>query len=222
MKILAFDCAGAQCAAAVSIDGETAAEAGIRSERGHAQLLMPLLVRLAAEAGLTLRGFDRFAVTTGPGSFTGIRVALAAARGLALGADKPVVGITNFAAIAADAAQAGIPAPRLLIAIESRRAECFAQLFDPAGRPLAEPAMLAPEAIPAWLGPGAVALAGDAARRVLPGLPGATGMGARFDMADPAIVARLAAYGPAEDAPRPFYLRAPDAVPAKTRLRAAP
>jgi tRNA threonylcarbamoyladenosine biosynthesis protein TsaB len=216
MRILAFDCAGAQCAAAILADGRIVAEKRILAERGHAQLLIPLLIELLGDAGLGFGDIDRFAATTGPGSFTGIRVALAAAHGLALGTGKPIIGITMFEALAAMAAEAGIAAPRLLVAIDSRRAELFVQMFDPAGVVLCEPAMLAPDAIAGWAGPGALALTGDAAHLVAPHL-NAIADSAWTTQVDPRVVARLAADRAAGPAPAPFYLRAPDAVPARIR-----
>jgi len=216
MRILAFDCAGAQCAAAILADGRVVAEKRILAARGHAQLLIPLLIELLGAAGLGFGDIDRFAATTGPGSFTGIRVALAAAHGLALGTGKPIIGITMFEALAAMAAEAGIAAPRLLVAIDSRRAELFVQLFDPAGAALGEPAMLSPEAIAAWAGPGRLALTGDAAHLVAPHLDEIVDT-AWTTQIDPVIVARLAAGRAAGPAPAPFYLRAPDAVPARIR-----
>jgi tRNA threonylcarbamoyladenosine biosynthesis protein TsaB len=215
MRILAFDCAGAQCAAAILTDGHVTAEKRLVAERGHAQLLIPMLVELLDSAGLAFADIDRFAVTTGPGSFTGIRVALAAAHGLALGTDKPIIGVTNFEALAAAAADTGIAESRLLVAIESRRAELFVQLFDRTGTALGAPAMLAPDAIRDWAGPEPVALAGDAATR-LTGLFGGSAESGPASV-DPAVVARLAAGRSAGPAPAPFYLRAPDAVPARVR-----
>jgi tRNA threonylcarbamoyladenosine biosynthesis protein TsaB len=216
MRILAFDCAGAQCAAAVLSDGRILAERHIDSDRGHAQLLMPLLVELTAKAGLALGGFDRFAVTAGPGSFTGIRVALAAAHGLALGTGKPVVGINVFDVLAAQAAASGVPAPHLVVAIDSRRAELFVQRFDAAGQADSEPAMLAPADVASWAGPGPLALAGDGAATLAPYLPSAiqAGLPSRID---PAALARLAATREAGPPPTPFYLRPPDATPARRR-----
>jgi len=216
MRILAFDCAGAGCAAALTADGKTLAARTVLAERGHAQLLIPLLSGLLDEAGLAFGDIDRFAVTTGPGSFTGIRVALAAAHGLALGTGKPIVGVTVFEAMAAAPRTA---ATRLLVAIDSRRAELFVQLFDAMGVPLAEPAMLAPEAVAGWAGPGALTLTGDAAALVAPHLAGMIDNGPESWAArvDPEIVARLAADRPVGPPPAPFYLRPPDAVPAKVR-----
>ena len=216
MRILAFDCAGAQCAAAILAEGRVVAARTLLAERGHAQLLIPLLAELLDDAGLGFGDIDRFAATTGPGSFTGIRVALAAAHGLALGTGKPIIGITIFEALAAMAAESGGAAPRLLAAIDSRRAELFVQLFDETGTALGEAAMLAPEAVGAWAGPGPLALTGDAAHLVAPHLGSVTGTGwtARVD---PTIVARLAATKAASAAPVPFYLRPPDAMPARRR-----
>jgi tRNA threonylcarbamoyladenosine biosynthesis protein TsaB len=215
MRILAFDCAGAQCAAAILSDGVIVATRCVVAERGHAQLLIPMLVALLDEAGLEFGDIDRFAVTTGPGSFTGIRVALAAVHGLALGTGKPIVGITVFEAMAA----VNVAPSRLLVAIDSRRAELFVQLFDPAGFPLTKPAMLPPEAVADWAGPGALALTGNAATLIAPHLAGmVTNQPDSWAInVDPVVVARLAADRPAGAPPAPFYLRAPDAVPARMR-----
>ena len=215
MRILAFDCAGAQCAAAILADGETLAERRIASDRGHAQLLMPLLVELMAGAGLGFGDIDRFAVTTGPGSFTGIRVALAAAHGLALGTGKPIIGVTVFDVIAAQAT-AIAAFPRLLVAIDSRRAEIFVQRFDGNGTAQSEPAMLAPDAVADWIGPGPVMLAGDGASLLAPYLPAAA-ISDLPSLVDPAVLARLAATHAAGAPPAPFYLRPPDAIPARGR-----
>lgn len=221
MRILAFDCAGAGCAAALLADGTVLAARSVVAERGHAQLLIPLLSKLLDEAGLAFGDVDRFAVTTGPGSFTGIRVALAAAHGLALGTGKPIIGVTVFEAMAA--AMRTIPT-RLLVAIDSRRAELFVQMFDRERKPLTEPAMLPPEAVAGWAGPGELTLTGDAAGLVAPHLAGLIAplsngrppadWAARVE---PAIVGRLAEDRPVGPPPAPFYLRAPDAVPAKVR-----
>jgi tRNA threonylcarbamoyladenosine biosynthesis protein TsaB len=216
MRILAFDCAGAQCAAALLADGKKLAARSIVAERGHAQLLIPMLSDLLEDAGLAFADIDRFGVTTGPGSFTGIRVALAAAHGLKLGTGKPIVGVTVFEAMAA--ATQTIPT-RLLVAIDSRRAEVFVQLFDARGKPLAEPAIVPPEAVAEWAGPGELTLTGDAARLVAPHLAGMIDNPPENWAAqvDPAIVARLAEDRPVGPPPAPFYLRTPDAVPAKVR-----
>jgi tRNA threonylcarbamoyladenosine biosynthesis protein TsaB len=212
MHILAFDCAGAQCAAALVEDGRVVAQRQIEGERGHAQFLVPLLGETLADAGLSYSDIDRIAVTTGPGSFTGIRVALAAAHGLALALDKPIVGITVFEAVAAAANESEPQAPKILVAVDSRRAEIFAQLFDATVRPSGDPMMASPAEIAAAAGQGPLLLAGDAAGQVLQHLdPAAVTL--HSGGVDPAIVARLAAGRTPGPPPAPFYMRPADARP---------
>jgi tRNA threonylcarbamoyladenosine biosynthesis protein TsaB len=216
MRVLAFDCAGAQCAAALLDGSDILAVKRIKGERGHAQALMPLLCDLVGEARMQFGDIDRFAVTTGPGSFTGIRVALATAHGLALGTGKPIVGITVFEALAAAAIESGLSSQRFLVAIESRRRECFFQLCDHHGAPLGPPAMIPPEDVSAWTGPGLLTVIGDAAWRLAPYFERAISV-ATADSIDTAVLARLAASRPTGQVPAPFYIRPPDAVPAKSR-----
>ena len=86
------------------------------------------------------------AVTIGPGSFTGIRVGLAAAQGIALGLDRPLIGVTGFEAVAAICGPDSINCNcDLLVALESRRADFYVQIFDAAGRPLGAPAAVLPQ-----------------------------------------------------------------------------
>ena len=103
MRVLAIDTALAACSAAVldTDDGGIVASQSLPMTRGHAEALMPLLVRLMQDAGMAFRDIDRVVVTTGPGSFTGLRVGIAAARGIALAAGKPAVGLSTLAAYAA-------------------------------------------------------------------------------------------------------------------------
>jgi len=214
MRVLAFDCAGGQCAGALLIDDQVAGRRQIVSDRGHAQVLVPMLADLMSGAGIGFGDIDRVAVTTGPGSFTGIRVALAAAHGLALALGTPIVGITVFDAIAAAAAGQGIPTSRLIVAVESRRAECFVQLFDQSGQSLGAPAALAPADAPDWAGALPLSLAGDAAPRLAPWFPSESPM-LPVRQVDVAVLARLAARREPGDPPAPFYLRAADATPSR-------
>ena len=103
MLILAIDTALDACAAGV-LDTEAGKLIGQESQamkRGHAEALMPLIARVIEQSGIAFAALDRIAVTTGPGSFTGLRVGLSAARGIALAANKPVVGLTTLTAYAA-------------------------------------------------------------------------------------------------------------------------
>src|SRR4051812_15471354 len=103
MLILAIDTALDACAAGV-LDtnvGRLIARESQPMKRGHAEALMPLIARVVAQSRISFAALDRIAVTTGPGSFTGLRVGLSAARGIALAANKPVVGLTTLTAYAA-------------------------------------------------------------------------------------------------------------------------
>src|SRR5260370_4420910 len=103
MLILAIDTALDACAAGVldTDAGKLIAQESLPMKRGHAEALMPLIARVMEQSGLPFSALDRIAVTTGPGSFTGLRVGLSAARGIALAAGKPVVGVTTLTAYAA-------------------------------------------------------------------------------------------------------------------------
>src|SRR3974390_3845695 len=105
MHVLAIDTAVEACAAAV-LDTERGAIIAHESPemvRGHAEALIPLIARVLDRAALRFATLDRIAVTVGPGSFTGLRVGVSAARGIALAARRPAVGITTLAAFAAPA-----------------------------------------------------------------------------------------------------------------------
>lgn len=137
---------------------------------GQAEALLPMIDRVMRAVPLQPAALDIVAATVGPGSFTGIRVGLAAARGIALACGAPLVGVTAFVATAgAVASDRRGERDALLIALESRRADLFVQLLDPALRPLSEPAALPPEAlgdfVAAAVGDGALLIAGDAAQR---------------------------------------------------------
>ena len=223
MLVLALDAAMSACSAALWEDGRTLARRSQPMERGHAEALLPMIERVMAEGGRTYAALDLVAATVGPGAFTGIRIVLAAARGLALAAQKPCAGVTTLEAIAAVAH--GIPVGAVLAAIESRRADLFVQAFDTSGAALGSAAALHPEGLAEFvraqkLAPGFV-LAGDGGPRARAALAQAGIVAPVNDAArvpDPALVAAIAAgrLGQAAAlAPRAFYLRAPDVTFAK-------
>src|SRR3954468_18654396 len=109
MLILAIDTALDACAAGVldTAAGKLVAQESQPMKRGHAEALMPLVARVMKESGVAFASLDRVAVTTGPGSFTGLRVGLSAARGIGLAADKPVGGLTTLTAFGAPPGKAG-------------------------------------------------------------------------------------------------------------------
>ena len=140
MRILAIDTALGACAAAVydSEAGTTAAVESLAMARGHAEALLPLVARVMDRAGMEFLELDRIAVTVGPGSFTGLRVGIAAARGIALAAGRPAVGVSTLSAYAAPHIAID-QRRRRRVAIDARNDQIYFQLFGPAGRSLVSP-----------------------------------------------------------------------------------
>lgn len=228
MKILALDTALSHCSAAVVVDGIAHAQESQAMTRGHAEALAPMIHRVLGRARLRVAALDRIAVTVGPGSFTGVRVGLAAARGLALASGVPAVGVTTLEALAAMAAAIAGRAALIVAAISARRDRVYLQAFR-AGpgaaevRPLAAPDLLKLEDAVRALPDGACLLVGSGA----PGLADAAGdrcwlVEEVSVVQSPAIevVAALGASKPnpaTRFGPAPLYLRPPDA-----RLPAGP
>jgi tRNA threonylcarbamoyladenosine biosynthesis protein TsaB len=218
MRILAIDTALGACSAAVlDIErGTITAHESLAMQRGHAEALMPLVKRVMERAGLAFADLDRIAVTTGPGSFTGLRVGIAAARGLGLAAAKPVVGLTTLAAYAAPFIAADDTLP-VVVAIDARHDRVYLQVFGPGGRTIVAP-RLAPlrEALRAAAS-GAPRLTGTAADLLAAAWPSAERPPSAVEQRgapDIDWVARLgAAASETGSAPKPLYLRAPDAQP---------
>jgi tRNA threonylcarbamoyladenosine biosynthesis protein TsaB len=122
---LAFDCACSGLSAAVAEGGKILAQHFEPTATGQAAALAPLIQRLLKEAGIDAKQLGLIGVTNGPGSFTGIRIGLAMARGLALALDVPLAACSTFEAVRANAPAANA---RDLIAIDSRRDEIFIEL----------------------------------------------------------------------------------------------
>jgi tRNA threonylcarbamoyladenosine biosynthesis protein TsaB len=219
MIVLGLDAAGAGCGVAVRRDGQVVAARTEAMAQGHAVRLMPLVLEVLAEAAVAPGEIDLFGVTTGPGSFTGLRVGLAAVGGLALGTGRKIVGITSFDAVLADLGP--VAAGTVLVALDGRRTEPFARLFDAAGRPLGEPLCLPAADLVALVPSGPLTLAGDGIHLVLPALAGRAHVHHAGPVAiNPATVARLAeerADQAREGPPPPIYVRPPDAVPLAER-----
>ena len=129
MRILAIDTALEACAAAVldTEQGKVASET-LPMVRGHAEALLPLIQRVMRQADLAFAALDRIAVTTGPGSFTGLRVGISAARGIALAAGKPAVGLTTLSAFAAPLI-AQDDQTSVAVAIDARHDHVYLQVF---------------------------------------------------------------------------------------------
>ena len=215
-RVLAFDCSGASCSAAVLVDGTIRAERFAAMERGQAEALLPMIQATLAEAGLGWAEIEAIATTVGPGSFTGVRLGLSAARGLALASDRPIVAVTAFEAVAAGVAPGE---GRFAVAIDSRRGPVFAQRFGADHRPEGEPAQVEPEAMAAWLGDDGCRLVGDGVAN-LAGEPGLILEPAvrRIRAGDLARAAAALGRAGIDRLPaHPLYLRAPDVSQPKPR-----
>ena len=226
MLILAIDTALDACAAAV-LDTNAAkiiAQESLPMKRGHAEALMPLIARVMKDSGIAFALLDRIAATTGPGSFTGLRVGLSAARGIALAAGKPVVGLTTLTAYAAPVVSENGEHP-VISAIDARHDHVYFQVVSGDGGSLIKP-KLAPisEALEASRF-GAPHLVGNAAGILADRWPKDAPAPFKVDArAAPDItwVAWLgAAVNPETALARPYYLRAPDAKPPKDPLAVA-
>src|SRR6202051_1319469 len=140
MLILAIDTALDACAAGVldTDAGGRIAQESQAMKRGHAEALMPLIARVIAQSGVAFAGLDRIAVTTGPGSFTGLGVGLSAARGIALAANKPVVGVTTLTAYAAPVVSQNAEQP-VISAVDARHDQVYFQVVSGDGSSLIRP-----------------------------------------------------------------------------------
>lgn len=179
--------------------------------RGQSEALMPMIEATLADAGLAWKNIDLIGVTVGPGTFTGIRIGLAAARGMALAGPLPIAGVGTCEAIA----HAIPPEERLgrtvVVAVDSKRVDLFVQAFDPDLTPLGPPAGMTPtEAVRLMSGP--LLLAGDAAGQLAVLRPDAMVSAGRL-FPDARVVARLSEERYADGRalpPEPLYLRPPD------------
>ena len=229
--ILALDAAGSAASVVVAQGEVELARQRVATRHGQAELLLPLIDAAMREAGLSAPALDLVAVTVGPGGFTGIRIGLAAARGIALASGAGLFGVTSFEAVAAAVFRGGESTPRLLVAIESRREDLYVQLFGSDGRPLAPPAAVLPAALARLpgldAGAGGLVVAGEAAERAAAALPRrriAKILGDSPDAAGGAAILACRAWrtGARGNSAQPLYMRPPDVtLPPPLRRRAA-
>lgn len=218
MRLLAIDTALPAVSACVLESGalEPVASESEPMERGHAEALLPLVERVITASGGGFAALDRVAVTVGPGSFTGIRIGLAAARSIALASKIEIVGVSTLAALAA---------PRVLqlsegvivAAIDARHGQVFAAAYGPEGRELFEPRRASPQEILGELKGASLEAVGSGAAMIVREARN-LGVFARVvsEAAAPdiAFVARLGLLARPEEAPaRPLYLKGADAKP---------
>lgn len=210
MLVLSIDSAGSSCAACVWRDGKVLAAAEETMERGQDQRLMPLILEIMQKAGVDFNALDRIAVTRGPGSFTGLRIGLAAARGIGLAANKPVIGIDRFAIYREQMKEQ----KNLLVVINSKRKELYCKFFS--GKTSEEPVMMIPDEIWAFLEmKDEATMTGDII------LQGSTPFHETKEK-EVIVCAALAAEAKTKDPaylPRPLYIRAPDVTFKKPTLQ---
>lgn len=218
MRILAIDTALDACSAGI-FDTERDRMLASQSReigRGHAELLIPVVNEVMNSAGATFDSLDRIAVTVGPGSFTGLRVGLSAARGFALAAGKPAVGVSTLAALTAPLITENEAVP-VVAAIDAKHGNLYMQMVGAGGRALVAPrAVNLREAVRSVaLGPvrivgnGAAMLAAHWPPKAIPPL-----LVDSRPAPDILWVGRIgAAADPERAKPRPLYLRMPDAKP---------
>jgi tRNA threonylcarbamoyladenosine biosynthesis protein TsaB len=226
MLILAIDTALDACAAGVldTEAGRLIAQESLDMKRGHAEALMPLIARVMKGSGVAFAALDRIAVTTGPGSFTGLRVGLSAARGIALAANKPVVGLTTLTAYAAPVVSQNLEQP-VISAIDARHDQVYFQVVSGNGGSLIRPRVAPIEEALDAARFGAPHLVGNAAEILAERWPAQAPPPFKVEAQSAPEIAWVAWLGAAvspNTAPaRPYYLRAPDAKPARDPLQKA-
>lgn len=216
MKLLAVDTAANLCAACVwdvggvRELGRSVADIG----KGHAERLMATISEVLDASGIDYGDLGALAVSTGPGSFTGVRVGVSTVRGLALALKLPARGVTTLDAISAET-RAAFPDRTVMVAIDAGRGDLYVAVYDASGEvryaaavlSFADALALAKDIAPVLAGTAAASLA-EAAR------PLALETGQNSATADIATYARLAVErGPSLEKPKPAYLREPDAKP---------
>lgn len=218
MRILAIDTALGACSACVLDEGadQPLALESLAMERGHAEALMPLIERVMDQVEGGFSSLDRVAVTVGPGSYTGLRVGVSAARAIAFAAEIPAVGVTTVAAVAAPLV--GREGGRVIAAaLDARHGQVWFQALSSEGRQLVSLRQVGYRDAARAIGSGPVSLAGSGALAVA-NEAWAIGLDAVVvdDSRAPDVtwVARLGLIAdPASAPPRPLYLKAPETTP---------
>jgi tRNA threonylcarbamoyladenosine biosynthesis protein TsaB len=231
VKVLAICTSTPRGSAALVRDGEALAATAYVDLQGHAERIFEAIDAVLAEAGEHRGSVDGVACDVGPGSFTGVRVGLASAKGIALGLGLPLAGVGSLEAMAAAAFGSGAAGPGdvVVAALDAKKGEVFAAAYDARGAVLAAPCArpLGPEAFALVEAPagGRVVVVGEVAAGIA--LPGGLcpGRGAALDLPEASWIGRIAASklalpgGGDPDGVEPVYVRAADATPlAATRM----
>ena len=221
MNILALDTSMGACSAALITRDGGARRVFARAERmarGHAEALMPMVDDIMGESGTAFGALDRIAATTGPGSFTGVRIAVSAARGLALVTAAKLFGSDSLTVMAREAHDLGVTAGTLFaVAVDARRGMLYLGLYDEAARRRDGPLLIAPDDAANLLPAGVRTAVGSGAAR-LAEAASARGLRVAAQLADlepnaAALAALAEESGKTVPSLRPLYLRPPDARP---------
>ena len=222
MALLAFDVAGNACSAAVWSGGGVVSHVSEDMERGQAERLAPMLQSVMDEAALAFSQLQIIAVTLGPGSFTGIRIGLSMAKGLALATGRPLYGVTTFELQMAVLPTAIWGDGPVMIVLETKRDDFYVQVYGPNQQPLGPAAAVPSRALASYVtdltgSEDALTLAGNGVKRALTGMDNKFGprlyrqVSAVPDARDLAqLVVAEAGSGRSPVPPNPFYLRPPD------------
>jgi tRNA threonylcarbamoyladenosine biosynthesis protein TsaB len=228
LSILAIDTATRGCSVALWQDGDVIGSAAEEMERGQSAALMPMIVKVLKESGRDFADLNTFAVTIGPGAFTGLRIGLAAARGMALAANLPVIGVSTLEAVAGAVPEQERQGKTILVALDSKRADHYVQLFSATLEPLGEPQTSLPEDLPKLNFPtgllptgllsNGLLIVGDATSSAVEALSNqkfTVQASAASGLPDAKVIAALAAARwqqgeRPQSMPQPLYLRAPD------------
>ncbi|MDA7948008.1 MAG: tRNA (adenosine(37)-N6)-threonylcarbamoyltransferase complex dimerization subunit type 1 TsaB [Hyphomicrobiaceae bacterium] len=221
MNVLALDTTLGACSAAVARgepDAPDTTGAFELREREHAEAIIPMIEHVLTDAGIGYEDLDAIAVTTGPGSFTGVRVGIATARGLALALDLPLIGATSLEVMARKALEKINDAPDVLgVVVDARRGQVYMAVFDGSGSTRSVPEALTPERAVTRLPEGGhTVLVGGGAELVRQASadPKALQVVLPDLQPDAQMLARMAMTRTPEREPlRPLYLRPPDAKP---------
>jgi tRNA threonylcarbamoyladenosine biosynthesis protein TsaB len=212
MKTLAFDCSTTGCSVAIiDADGTLLSHHRAPPPIRQAEALLPLIAAAMATCRLAWAEIGLIGVSVGPGSFTGLRIGLAAARGLGLAGKIPLIGVSTAEIFAHAIPEAEIGGRTILVAIDGKRTEVFVQLFSERRVALGAPTTATPDQVPT-LANGPLLLAGDGAGRVVAD-GRRTVLSSIAGAPDAAVLARRAYdhFVAGDGLPvQPLYLRPPD------------
>jgi tRNA threonylcarbamoyladenosine biosynthesis protein TsaB len=228
--VLGLDTATKACSAAVWRDGVVLAHECAHMERGHTEALVPMVRRVLAAAAAGFADVRLVGVTVGPGAFTGLRVGVATARGIALAADIPCIGVTTLEAIAAAVPRRERDDRTVLAVLDTRRGDFYAQAFSAQENEAAAPQSVDAAGLPDLVAAREALVVGDARVAAVAALR-AAGIAAEAvggsDHADAGVVAAIAAwrFHAADidpERPLPLYVRRPEATIAANGGRRRP